>query len=174
MDTGLKLHPGEGAVSIDEEIRLLDAAQLRLVVVQKLQLPAFCGGVHGIHAEEAVGEQGALLAAHAAANLHDDVLAVIGIAGQQQKAQPVLQLRGLLLGGLVFVLQKALHLGLLAHQRERFRHVGLGPLPAAEGRHDRFQIPLLLQILRSQLRIGVEVRLLAPRAELLIFVFNLR
>ena len=173
VDPGLKLHPGEGAVAGDQEVRLLDAAELGLVIVQKLQLPASGGRVHGVHPEQAVGEEGALLAADAAADLHDDVLVVVGVPGQEEDAEPVLQLLGVLLRGLVLLLEEVLHLGLLGHQGQGLGHVGLRLFPGAKSRDHGGKLPLFLQKAGRLLRVGVKIGLLCSRAQLVVSVFHL-
>ena len=172
VDAGFKFHPGVGARSVDHEVGLLHAAKLGLAVVQQLNRPALGGSVHRVHPEQAVGKQGALLAADAAADLHDDVLPVVGVLGQEQDAELVLQCLALLLGGLILVLQKLLHFGLLAHHGQRLVHRGPGLLPGAEGLHHGLQLPLLAQIPCRQLRVRVKIRLLASGAELVVFVFQ--
>ena len=87
VDAAFVFHPGPGAPAIDEKIRLFDATQLRVVVVEKLHGPAPGGGVHGVHAEETVGKEGAFLAANAAPDLHNHIFFVIGVLGQQQNFQ---------------------------------------------------------------------------------------
>ena len=49
-------------------------------------------GVAQVHPQQVAGEQRRLLAALARLDLEDDVLAVVGVLGQQQLAQPVLEL----------------------------------------------------------------------------------
>ena len=84
MDTGFIFQPGVGSLAVHNKVRFLDAAQLGLVIVEQLDAPAPGSGVHGIHPKQAVGKQGAFLAADASPDLHDDALFVIGVLGQKQ------------------------------------------------------------------------------------------
>ena len=87
VDAGLILHPGVGSPSVNDEVRLLHTAQLRLVVIEQFHAPAHFRRVHGVHPKQAVGKQGAFLAAHAATNLHNHVFFVVGVLRQQQDLQ---------------------------------------------------------------------------------------
>ena len=135
VDAGFPLHPGVGPPAVDDEIRLFDAAQLCFIIIQQLHGPVLLGGVHGVHPEQAVGEQGAFLAADAAANLHDDVLVVVGVLGQQQNLQ---FFKKFFLGGLglgKFLLGQLLHFR-VAHQLQSALHVGFGLFVGMEGLHN--------------------------------------
>ena len=65
----LKFQPRVRARAADLKIGLLYAAKLRLAVVEQLDRPALRRGVEVVHPEQAVGKQGAFLAADAAADL---------------------------------------------------------------------------------------------------------
>ena len=79
-------------------------------------------GVHGVHPKQAVGKQGAFLAAHAAPDLHDHILFVIGILGQQQNLQ--FFVKGFLLAfcGGEGLLAQLLHFG-VRHQLLGVQHL---------------------------------------------------
>ena len=90
--TALVLHAGPHAV----------AGQTRNVISLKppmsdgldaehLELPAHAGGVAPVHLEQVAGEEVGLLAALGAADLDDDVLVVVGVAGQQQHLDLVVE-----------------------------------------------------------------------------------
>ena len=84
--------------------RRLDAAQVGRLVVEHLGRPALPLGVAQVHPQQVAGEQRRLVAALARLDLEDDVLAVVGVLGQQQLPQPRLELgdaagQGLGLGG---------------------------------------------------------------------------
>ena len=95
------LHPVHTALVLEAVIRtcavhrddgFLYAAKLGLVQVEHFQRPAAVLGVHGVHAQQAVGKQSSFLAAGAAAYLHDDVFAVVHVLGQQQNFEIIFQL----------------------------------------------------------------------------------
>ena len=58
---------------------------------EHLELPAHAGGVGPVHLEQVAGEEVGLLAALGAADLDDDVVAVVGVAGQQQQLELVVE-----------------------------------------------------------------------------------
>ena len=87
VNAGFVFQPGIGPGPGNDKIRLFHAAKFRFVVVHQLDFPAPGGGVHGVHPEQAVGEQSAFLAAHAPTNFHNDVFAVVGVLGQQKHLQ---------------------------------------------------------------------------------------
>ena len=84
------LYPVHPALVLEAVIRtcaihrddgFLYAAKFGLVQVEHFQCPATVLGVHGVHAQQAVGKQGGFLAAVTAADLHDDVFAVVHVLG---------------------------------------------------------------------------------------------
>ena len=89
----LILEPVIGPCAVHSKDGFLDTAQLRLVEVQHLQLPAPALHVHGVHPHQAVGKQCGLFAARTAAQLHDDAFAIVDILGQQQNFKIIFQLR---------------------------------------------------------------------------------
>ena len=106
----------------DRDGDVLVAAEVARLGVQHLGLPAVPLGVPQVHPEQVAGEQRRLLAALPRLDLQDHVLAVVGVAGQQQLAQllgeragPPLQLgrlgreRRVLAGQLAGGAQVALH-----------------------------------------------------------------
>ena len=175
VHAGLELQPGIGSRAADHEVRLLDAAKLRLAVVQKLHGPAARGGIETVHPEKAVRKQGALLAAHAGADLEDDVLAVVRVMGQQQDSKLLLECGGALLcaGQLLLAQGLQLGVGLPGHQLRRILHIPLRRAVGAVGRDDRGQLLLLAQPRRRLFRVGVKIRLLCAGAQLLIAVLDL-
>ena len=70
----------------------LRAAEVGGLVVEHLGGPALPLGVAQVHPQQVAGEQRRLVAALAGLDLEDDVLAVVGVLGQQQLAQPGLEL----------------------------------------------------------------------------------
>ena len=93
VDPALKLEAAVGARAVDGKDRLPHAAQFGLAEAEQFHLPAAGLGVHAVHPHQAVGEEGGLLAADAAAHLDDDAAAVVFILGQQQEFELFFQLR---------------------------------------------------------------------------------
>ena len=87
VHAALELEPRIRAVAVDREADLLEAAELRLVEVDDLGLPAALFGVHRVHAVEVVRKQRRLLAARAAADLDDDAALVVRVARQKQNLE---------------------------------------------------------------------------------------
>jgi len=95
------LYPVHPALVLETVIRtravhrddgFLYAAKFGLVQVEHFQCPATVLGVHGVHAQQTVGKQSSFLAAGTAADLHDDVFAVVHVLGQQQNFEIIFQL----------------------------------------------------------------------------------
>ena len=80
------------ACTVHRDDGFLYAAKFGLVQVEQFQRPTTVLGVHGVHAQQAVGKQGGFLAAGTAADLHDDVFAVVHVLGQQQNFEIIFQL----------------------------------------------------------------------------------
>ena len=93
VHSALILEPVIGPCAVHGKNGFLDTAQLRLIEVQNLQLPAPALNVHGVHPHQAVGKQRGLFAARTAAQLHDDAFAIVDILGQQQNFEIIFQLR---------------------------------------------------------------------------------
>ena len=80
----LELQLREHVLALDQRDDFLHAARRALVHRHHLDLPALALGVARVHAVEVAGEQRGLVAAGAAADLEDRVLAVVRILRQQQ------------------------------------------------------------------------------------------
>ena len=162
MNAGLKFQARVRPVAVNFKIRFLHAAELCLVVVQKRHLPALRLRIHGIHPVQAVGKKRTLLAAHAAANFHNDALIVVRVARQKQNLELLLQLLELLFEGRIFLLTERFHFRVKA---ARIQHLAqlvrlfFRFAEASVGRHDRLQPLLLAQELGSRLRVCVKIRL---------------
>ena len=154
MDAGFVFQPGIGTPAIDNKVRFLHAAQFRVVVVEQLHGPAHPGGVHGVHPEQAAGEQGAFLAAHTAPNLHDDAFFVIGVLGQQQNLELAVQLFFPGLGFLIGFLAQVLHLR-VAHQFLGIFHIPAGGQIGVVAFHNGFQVVFLPQELGGFFGVGI-------------------
>ena len=161
---GLELQPGPGALALDDKADLLEAAELGLAGVCDLDAPAAALGVHGIHAEKVGGKQHALLPADAAADLHDDVFAVVRVLRQQQEADLALARFPLCFGGAVFLLVAELQRGV---------HVVAGYLVGAVGLDDRRKLARLAVTGGEGGRIGIDLRPRHAGLELFILIFQL-
>ena len=93
VHSALILEPVIGPCAVHGKNGFLDTAQLRLIEVQNLQLPAPALNVHGVHPHQAVGKQRGFFAARTAAQLHDDTFIIVDILGQQQNFEIIFQLR---------------------------------------------------------------------------------
>ena len=83
----LEAQPPPHVVAGQGERHMADAAEVGGLRAQHVHLPALPLGVGQVHVEELAGEQVRLLAALGAADLHDDVLAVVGVRRRQQLGQ---------------------------------------------------------------------------------------
>ena len=147
VDAAFIFHPGPGAPAVDQKIRFFDAAQLGVVVVEQLHSPAPGGGIHGVHAKQTVGKEGAFFAPYAAADFHNDVFFIVGILGQQQELEFLLQLSFRLFGGLKLLLAELLHLrvGLPGQQLPGLLLVLLGLPEGGISFYNGFQFVFFLQ-----------------------------
>ena len=98
------------SLSCHHEGNFLEAADFRGIAVQYLRTPALLFRIASVHAEKVAGKEGRLLAPYATANLHDDILIVIGVLGQQENGQFLLQLLFSLAVLRNLCLQQMLHL----------------------------------------------------------------
>ena len=171
VNAGLVFHPGVGTPAVDDEVRFLHAAQFGLVVVHQFNAPALGGGVHGVHPEQAVGEQGAFLTADTAPDLHNDALVVIGILGQQQDLQLFKQLFLLLFGSGIGLLAELLHFR-IAHQFFGIQHILLCLPVSLKSFHDGLQVILFPQQLGSLLGIVIKIRLFGFKTQFFKFIDN--
>ena len=169
VDAGFIFQSGIRAPAADDEVRLLDAAQLRFVQVHQLNAPAHFRGVHGVHPQQTVGKQGAFLAADAAADLHNDVLFVIGVFGKEQNLDFFGKGLLLRLGGGVGFLTKLLHFR-VGHQLLSVRHVLLRLIVGVKGFHNGLQIVFFPEQPRRLLGVGVKIRLLGLGGKLFVFI----
>ena len=106
-----------------------------------------------------MSEQHPLLAADPAADLHDDVFAVIGIFRKEQKLQFMFQLIPAGHGIFQFVLCQFPHLGII-HEALGIVHGRNRLLIAPEGGDHRFQFSQFPRAAGIGFRIGIYLRLL--------------
>ena len=171
VDAAFKLEPRPGPVPLDSEGDLLYPAQLCFAGGIDLHLPAPLFRVHGIHPGEGVGEQGGFLPPYPGPYLQDDVLAVVGILGQQEDFDLPLQPLYVLPGLGQFLLGQLPHLR-VGQQLLRLRQIGPGPAQRPVGRHQRLQLPLLPVQAGDQLGVAVGLVGGQPGLQLLISQFN--
>ncbi len=98
----LVLQARVGRVALDQRRDRLDPADARVVPVHDLDLPAHAFGVALVHAEELAGKERGLVAAGAGPDLEEHVARVVGVPGQQQDLQLLLE------GGQALVQRRAL------------------------------------------------------------------
>ena len=147
VHTALVLEAIVGPGTVHRKDGLLHAAKLRLVEVEHFQLPALALHIHGVHAQQAVGKQGSFLPSCAAADLHNDIFAIVHILGQQQNFEIIFQLCHILTFFADFLLY---HLLEVRVKCARFFQQSFGlcqmilcGLPRAVGLHHRFCIVVL-------------------------------
>ena len=100
VHAALVLQPGPHALvalGLHGDRDVLVAAEVGVLGVDDLGLPADALGVAQVHPQQVAGEQRGLLAALARLDLQDDVLVVVGVARDQQVLEPLLQPRDALL-----------------------------------------------------------------------------
>ena len=167
VDAGFKLESRIRPIAIDHEVGLFHAAELRVVVVQKLHAVPPLFRVHRIHAVEVGGEQRALLPAHAAADLDDDVFVVVRVARQKQHAQLVKKALFFHLGSVQFLLRYVLELG-IGYKLQRLRDVVPALLVRAVGLYHGGELLLLARERAQLLWVSVNFRHFEQLADLVI------
>ena len=167
VDAGFKLESRVCPVTADDKVSFLYTAQLRVVVVQKLHAIAALFRVHRVHAVEVGSKKRALLPAHTAADLDDDVLVVVRVARQQQHAQLVEKALFFRLGSVQFLLRHVPELR-VARQLQRLRDVVLALLVRAVGLHHGGKLLLLARERAQLLWLSVNFRHFEQLADLVI------
>ncbi|GAA2785178.1 hypothetical protein GCM10020219_065840 [Nonomuraea dietziae] len=100
VDAALVLQPGPDAffaLGLDGDGDVLVAAEVGVLGVDDLGLPAEALGVAQVHPQQVAREQRGLLAALTLLDLHDDVLVIIGVSRDEQMLELLLQLGDALL-----------------------------------------------------------------------------
>jgi hypothetical protein len=92
VPAGLELELRVGALALHHERDLLEPADLVLVGVDDLDLPALVGSVARVHVVQVAGEQAGLVAAGSRADLEDDVLVVVPVLREHHDVELVLEL----------------------------------------------------------------------------------
>ena len=141
----------DGAPGLDGRGDGLVAAEVGLGGVEHLDAPAAGLGVAGVHPQQVAGEERGLLTALPRLDLEQRVLAVGGVAGHQQAAQP---LPGDVapLGEVVGLLREG---GVVGGQLARRLDVVAQAQPLLPGRHDGGQLGVALVELLGEALVGV-------------------
>ena len=92
VGAALELEDRVGALALDREGDLLEAADLGRRLRERLGREAALLGVAGQHLVEVAGEQRRLVAAGPGADLDEDVLGVVGVALDHRQADLLLEL----------------------------------------------------------------------------------
>ena len=87
VDSALVLEPRIGAGALDERGDRFQTADPGVVAVDDLDLPAPALGIALVHAEKLRGKERRLLAARSGADLEKDVARVIGVLGQEENLE---------------------------------------------------------------------------------------
>ena len=109
----LVLEARPGVVALHHEGDLPEPAHVGRLAVEDLELPAVGVGIALVHVEQVGGPEVALLAAFSAADLDDDVLALVGIAGHEQLADPRVERGEVRFLGLELAGEVVAHLGVV-------------------------------------------------------------
>ena len=119
-------------VAADQRDHFLQTAHRGIAGGGDFHLPAARFREARVHAENLVGEQRSFVAAGARANFKHDVFVVVGIFGQQQELEVLLDLRDLRLQSEDLVLRHGAHIRIgLLHHRARLAQILVGRLPLA-------------------------------------------
>ena len=174
MRTALVFQLAVRAKASYHERDFLETANLRRIRIDKLRAPPLTLSKTRIHPEQIAGKQSCLIAAHAAADLHDDILIIIWVLRQQQDWQLLIQYSLLLLEIGQFFLYKLAHLiiqRLIEHRPiigDSLNHL----LIDAKLLHDWRQTGMLLAIALPALNILNGIRVTDQRLQLHIFILN--
>ena len=91
MHTALVLETAPGVLADHLEDDLVEAVALRCLLLDHLDLELSVLGVAQVHVVEVTREEVGLLAAFGTTDLDDDVSAVVGVLGQEERLDLVLQ-----------------------------------------------------------------------------------
>ena len=91
VGAGLVLEAEVGVGALDQEDRLVHPVLVRGVLGEDLDLPLLGRGVAQVHVVEVAGEEVGLVAALGAPDLDDHVAPVVGVLGQQQRLDALLE-----------------------------------------------------------------------------------
>ena len=178
LGLGHALHPMHPALVLEAVVGpgpfhrkdgFLHAAQLGLVEVEQFQRPAAALHIHGVHAQQTVGKQGSFLSPCPAPDLHDDVLFVPRVPGQQQNFEIIFQLFHILTFFADFLLYHLLEVRIgdgFFEQGFGLRQMVPGGLPVAVGLHHRLRLVVVPHQFAEQCRVGSGIRLVQADGKL--------
>ena len=149
-----KFQPRESSRALHGGHGLFNAAKLRFVEGYHVQREAAALGIHGVHPQEIGGKQRALFAADTGPDFQHDILFIIGVAGQQQALQLLLQPIPLCLGGHQLFLTQLAQLRIGQHFRSS-GNIGLSLGVSAVSLRHRRQLLLLAAQLCHCLTVGI-------------------
>ena len=92
MRAALVFQAAVRALARDQERDFLEPADFRGILRKDVHLPALALGIAAVHAEQVASKKRRLVAANAAANLHDDVPLVVRIFREQQNRELAIEL----------------------------------------------------------------------------------
>ncbi len=92
MDAAFPAKRPVDILAADRDDDFLVSSQVDLVLAHDFHLPVALLGIAAVHAEQVACEQRGLVAADAAANLHDDVPLVVRVFREQQNRELVIEL----------------------------------------------------------------------------------
>ncbi len=158
----LILHLGVSALPAYGKLHFLHTADADLIHIDELHAPTLALRIMHIHAVDLCGKKSCLITARARADLHDHVLIIIGILGEQQDLQLLLQLLHPLLGFGELLLQHFPHflIALALQHGEGILDILLTFLVFGVCLHKRRKIALLLHQLAETFLIVYHIRLM--------------
>ena len=127
MDAELVLQPRVGALPFHLQDDLLEPAEVRGRGREDLGLPPVPLREVAVHLQQLAGPQGRLLTARAGPDLHDHVLLVVRVLGDEQLLQPGLEGRRSLPGGPSLLAEILGHLRVLLPGGHGSGLLGLAP-----------------------------------------------
>ena len=146
VDPAFIFKSGIGSLARDHEVDIFHAADPDLFKIQGLRLPAPGFGVMDVHPVDFGGEQGRFIAAGPRPDLHNDVLLIIGVFGDQQDLQLFLQAVQLLFGAADLLPGQLAHLFVvfLLQEHPGFLQIIRNTAETGIGLHQRSQVALFL------------------------------
>ena len=108
---------------------------------QYFHLPAHLLGIAGVHAKQITGKDSGFVATGAGANFKKYVFAIVGILGQQQDLQFIIQQQNLSLRQFQLFFAHFTHLWIgIVGQCQRFGHIAFARLIGGKGSHHVFKV----------------------------------
>ena len=171
MTSRLILEARPGSAALHDKADLFDPAELCFAEIDDLELPAAPLSIERIHAVQIRCEEHTLLAADAAADLHDDVFGIVWVLREKQDADLLLEARLFRLAVQELLLGELAHLGIL-HQLCGGSQLRADALVGGVRLGQRLQLARLPLDAGIERRIRIGRRLLETAAQLLILLCN--